>query len=575
VPRPSLNVKLRGAAPFVGVALTLLVFHLVFAGGWFERSPAPLSSPHANDLQALVITQALAGRGDLGAFTGAPLGLDDCSSIPDPGARLAVLKGVVRNQRSTTDTSHSDIHDSPIDATPIAYLLGAIPALLLGVSPLTVRMGTFVLLGLLSLATYACVRAMTSPGPALAAGAAVTMLPAVIGGVQTLFPILGCTTGVVVALALLLHCDRFRRPGLALLAGLAFALAWRWGESFTDGIRTASVLVGPVAVMAWAGLTGARKDRLRAGLGLVLFATTALLVFDWGLAHSASDRMLNLAVGAGPQDALSRFHTGVLSYLWLFPAQLLGLPATILMLVGAAAALIWARPRAEVIALVVAVLIPTLLLGASDKRATYYLAVVAGPATVVMMLGLNAIPRVGRALPWLALAWLMPCAAGIWLADLSTDPHAPLMPGWYRLLAWDTVGNRPTGPSWVEFTHLVPIARYPQEELEPLRAPTATWLAGEQAEVLGTLPPGSLVAVQGWAVQSCDVAAFAVQSAYPDLRVTWLRRPQQPLGCAAPAAWVSVRWPGAESARPGWAHTWPKAAASEYAAIHLPPSTSD
>ena len=226
----------------LAAALLLLAFHGGLAATWLHRSPAPISSPHANDHAALIHGLTLAGRADLGALEAGMLGQEDCSAPPPGGSRWDQLRGTLRSDPGTTFRNK----------TPLAYLLGALAPLLMGFGPLTVRAGTLLLLALLAACSYAVSVSAGWRDGALPAACAVTLLPLSVGGVQTLFPTLGCVAGAALALALLMASDRFRRPGVALLAGIGAALVLGSTPAFlfqarqleSDVVFYAAVLAG-------------------------------------------------------------------------------------------------------------------------------------------------------------------------------------------------------------------------------------------------------------------------------------------------------------------------------------------
>ncbi len=549
----------RGWLPLLVLALALGAFHGGLAWTWLQRSPAPISSPHANDHAALVHAMTLAGRADLGALEGGRFGQEDCSVPPPNTTRGSQLRGLLRSDPNTTYRNK----------TPIAYLLGALAPLLLGFGPLTVRAGSLVLLAVLGLATFVATRAFTARNTAMAAAAAVTLLPVAVGGTQTLFPTLGCMAGAACGLAAILASDRFRRPGLALLAGLAAALAMRWGESFNDGIRTVSVLAGPALLLAVAGLLD-RERRWRAALGVGLFVAVQPLLLDWPLARASIADLLAQASGDPSSD--SGLLTGLGSYLWILRHRLLGLTGVGLLLTGLPVLLLRGRPRVESLALILAVLGPLLLLAASDKRASYYLAVVAAPCAMIATVGLAALPRVGRWLAWAPVALLMPGACALYLTDAELPDDTADPPAWHGWLALDTRSTAQDLPARLALTHDLPVTFPPVEALRPERGSTASWLDGPEATaILDQLPPGSTVAVQGWVHPHCDVAAFTIQARYPELEVVSVKVPQQPLGCAeAPPLWVSVRWEHEPSARPHWANRWIKLGGNAHVELYGP-----
>ncbi len=539
------------------VAITLAVVVLLAGlhGGlflaWLRASPAPLITPHASDLVALTHTHTLTGRGDMRALTAYPLGAEDCS---DPGSpRLDQARGTLRSRGGSGND------------TPIHYVVASLPALVLGVSPTTVRAGTLALLALLAAATFGAGRAFGDHWTALAAAAMVTALPITVGASQTLFPTLGCMTGPALALAMLLLSDRFRRPGLALLAGVACALTLRWGEGFNDGMRSASVLVGPVLVLAVAGLARG-EGRWRALLGLVLFCAVAAVVVDWSTVMTGRERLLEQAMdseGGG-------FGVGLVSYLWELRGRLLGLPGCVLLGAGTLL-LVRVKPRPEALALLLALVLPLVLLSLSAKRASYYPAVAAAPIALITALGLAAVPRIGRWLTWGGAVWLLAGAMALWLVRPDSSARKQSAGAWEPLLALDTHGRRPRPPSWLDITHDIEVVRLPLDPDDDVRGATALWLADEPAAtILSALPDDSLVAVQAWQMPHGDVAAFTIQSHHPRLRVVSVLPPQQPKGCAEPVLGVSLRTPMNRSPRPSWSSRWQRVAASDWIELWAP-----
>ncbi len=547
--------------PLLTLLLLLGGFHGSLASSWLHRSPAPIASPHANDHAALVHALTLAGRADLNALEGGMFGQEDCSTPRPGGSRWAQLRGALRSDPGTTYRNK----------TPLAYLLGAVSPLLLGFGPTTVRAGSLVLLALLAAATLAATRSMASRGTAMAAACAVTLLPVSIGGTQTLFPTLGCMAGAAIGLALLLASDRFRRPWVALLAGVAAVACMRWGESFNDGLRTVSVLAGPALLLAFAGLAD-RERRWRAALGILAFALVALLLFDWGLARASVSDLLSQATGGGGDGLapLENLGSGLATYLWVMRHRLLGLCGCIVVAAGLVPLLARSRPRVESIALVLAIVGPLLLLSLAEKRASYYLAVIAAPTAMAATIGLAALPRIGSWMPWAVVVILLPGATALYVTESPDPANPPPARSWHAWAALDTLGGNDGLPDRLNLTHNLPVSFPPVEPLRPERPATADWLQSPEVDaILNALPRGAVVAVQGWVHPHCDVAAFTIQARHPRLEVVTVKVPQQPLGCAEPPAlWVSVRWGHEPSSRPHWASRWERLAGGEYVELY-------
>lgn len=386
--------------------LAVWAVHLLTVWTWFELTVLPTHTLHNNAMRQVVSSMVLTGHSRL------ELPTTDCAwHLPptDEGygavdlVRSAMGSPFQRQQYWTT--------------VPLFTLLSSLPAVLLGIDPLTSQVGAVVPLGLLMLAIYAVARRFTTPSTAAAAAILVTLLPATIGAMRTSYPYLGLMLGPATAVAALLATDRFRRLAWVVPAALLTTLATRWGESASDALKALFAISGVVAVLGASLLLRGteRSSRGLAGLGIYLLVVFATIDGGWLLQHARDLVVPQAAQDAStplvllPLDAISAF----LGYVWLCQRLYLGWPAAIV--IGAGAVWIvraWKGKdvdwRIRLTAVAVWIVAPLIVLSLSEKRHADYMIGVIPPLAVVAAVGCREVRRIGPFLPWAAVLLLVP-----------------------------------------------------------------------------------------------------------------------------------------------------------------------
>jgi len=181
--------------------------------------------------------------------------------------------------------------------------------------------------------------------------------------------------------------------------------------------------------------------------------------------------------------------------------------------------LYWIRPRWKSAMLLSSALGSWLVLSLSAKGNDYYAAPMVPALALIAGLGIASIPRVGRWIGGLSLAWL---AAG-WLLHTHKD-----LPSIEKLACTAPVTGLVAGdpqmciPDW-DTPHLYPWFREwrrPANMNQHIRQRFGSWLAqGRGGQILDTLPAGSLVLLVEPNRRAGDVAELLVQATRPDLIV--------------------------------------------------------
>lgn len=281
--------------------LCWLVMTAWMAVARIDRQAAPVITFHDHDLalyqNAMVLSGARSADG-LPVAELEPLGVGSVDAQDMLSAVLANSPNHTQSYKNTVSLHH---------------FLSALWAVLVGVSPWSIRQGTVLVGVLLGVALAGAGRAVAGHRSAAVMAAVLGLsLPAFHTGMVVGVPILGNALGVALPLWLLLRCDGGARWLWAMAAGAAVAIAPRFGESAGDGIAVLLGLVGPVGLTA--GLMMGRLfvvgQRLRGLLGLAGLSggvwVASLLLDRWWLRVHLEEYVLgeaDVSAGVGQVDA--------------------------------------------------------------------------------------------------------------------------------------------------------------------------------------------------------------------------------------------------------------------------------
>ena len=499
--------------------LALLGVHLAVDAAWVARIPAPEKTFHDHDLALVRHPMVLTGAGWAPELPVAEL---VPASWPGLGP-YDLFEGALGNS--------PDGWRSYRTLTPLHYLVSAVPAVVAGVTPWTVRLGPLAVLALLLWAAFDTGRLLArrpgdpGGGAGLVAAAAVSLVPVGWLGVLVGVPTLGNLTGVALATWALVRSDGLRRLPFAVLAGVLVALSTRWGESVGDALACLAALAGPVVVSV--GLAVGRALLRRQAWGLVGVAlgggvAASLLDLPWIENHLQGYILgeADLSALPGSADLQARVLGNLHAYLRALGWSLLGPAGLAVVAVGGVGAMTQLRRQPLVLVLLASPVGGLLALSLSAKGHDYYAAPVVPALLVLGGAGLWMAPVVGRGLAAAGAAWL----AASWLVTAHLDTAALSSWGCHKQvrtwLAGDPTRCDPRGgleediyPWFREWR------RQPGREVRGRRALGDWMMAGDGRGWLDGLPAGAVVLLQvpPGPGGGADVAHLLGQSLRPDV----------------------------------------------------------
>ena len=497
----------------------LLALHLAVDAAWVARIPAQEKTFHDHDLALVRHPMVLSGAGWAPEL---PVGELVPPSWPGLGP-YDLFDGALRNS--------PDGWRSYRTLAPLHYLVSAVPAVVAGISPWTVRLGPLAVLALLLLAAFDTGRLLArrkgddGAGAGLMAAAAVSLVPVGWLGVLVGVPTLGNLTGVALATWALTRSDGLRRLPFAVLAGVLVALSTRWGESVGDALACLAALAGPVAVSVALAVGRAVLRRQAWGLvGIALggAAAASLLDLPWIENHLQGYVLgeADLSALPGSADLQARVAGNLQAYLRALGWSLLGPAGLSVVAVGGLGALTQVRRQPLVLVLLASPLSGLLALSLSAKGHDYYAAPVVPALLVLGGAGLWMTPKIGRGLAaagatWLAASWLV--TAHLDTAALSEVGCGAKVRTW---LAGDPTRCDPRGGGEEEiYPWFREWRRKPGREVRGRRELGRWMMSGEGRVWVNDLPAGAVVLLQvpPGPGGGADVAHLLGQSLRPDV----------------------------------------------------------
>ncbi len=509
--------------------VVLLLAHLGVAAGRLHREPAPEKTFHDHD-QSLVL-HAMVFRG-LRKAVDLPLAEVVPIDRPGVGAR-ELFDSAFANSPERTRSYRT--------ATPLHFVLAAIPATLLGIGFWTVRLGPIVLLWLLLLVVYDLGRRCADSRAAGLSGALLLgALPAVHQGVVVGVPALGNMLGVALGLWLLHRSDGLSRWGWSAAAGIALALTPRWGESVGDGLECLVAVIGPAILVGLVplGRLFLRRQRGTAIRGLVGVGIAGGLGWSfmdrWWLTLHLERYVLAEAGVRGPSPSIWRRMANamdVLSTTWPnYPEALTwSLAGPIAMGVAAAGTVGWlvlGRRRVQAAWLLASVVGGGVALSLSDKGQDTYAVGLLPAMAVLGGAGLWRLPGPAR---WLAVPGVgLAVAAGLFQShmDHPAFEETRCRPDVATYIAVDPGRCDPSSASPPAVYHWFREWRREPTPQEHARYAIGRWIRDEEGRRwLDGIAPGSLVLLQRpqGPGGGADVLLLLLQSIRPDVYVHTVR----------------------------------------------------
>lgn len=394
----------------------LCVLHLLVIGAHLQRNPAIIKTFHDHDVHVLQSTLVLAGERRSSALPVRDILPMDTPSTEGVGSAELMASALANSPENTR------LYQTIL---PLHTLVVSLPSVFMGLSPMTLRLGTLPLLWALLLVVFDLGRHREDRGTSgLAAAILLGSLPAVFMGTLIGTPVLGNMLGATLPVWALIRSNGLSRLRWALLAGICLALAPRWGESAGDGMEALLVSAGPLCVVTVHVLvnvlrTPTRVQGLWGILGLGVMAVLISLLMDrWWLALHLSEYLLSEAGSMESTATIQRIGDllGTLMVRpWDYPEALLWslMGPVAVAVVGLGAVLSLRRPSWETTMLWSAALGPLVVLTLSAKRQDYYIAPIL-PALSV--LGARGLVQLGG-------VWVVGATASmlVWLGQAHAD----------------------------------------------------------------------------------------------------------------------------------------------------------
>ena len=420
----------------LALLLVLLLGHVLVSVGWVSRIPAPESTFHNHDLALVYHPKIFRGENWAPMLPVAEL---TPPSWPGYGP-YDLFSGILTNGERGFRSYRV--------FTPIHYVVSSLPAVVAGVSLMTVRIGPAVVLCLLALAAFDIGRLLTrthrSSGHAagLLSAIAVTCVPVGWMGVVIGLPTLGNMTGVTLAIWAMVRSDGLRRIGWAAVAGLLVALASRWGESAGDGLLSMATLAGPVTLsllLALARLLTRREVRGLLGAAVAVWIAYTLLElewFQWHLERYVLDEA-RLSSSSDIPALLERAASNLHAYQRALTWSLIGLSGTVISATGSLLLLRRVRQQPLILVVIAAPLSGLLALAISAKGHDYYAAPVVPALMIAGASGVTLLPGRLRVFSGAAAVWLL----SSWLVSAHLDTKALAPVRCTNVVTWGLAGD--------------------------------------------------------------------------------------------------------------------------------------
>ena len=387
----------RWSALPLALLVALLAVHATVNAVWLATDPDPPVNHHSSEQTALAHYLVLKGYPPVETHGHKPTYV---APLPQgPGRGRGNLEPLLQPFRFGTDPGWIPLS--------LFHLFSVLLACLFGLSYTSLTMAGTIFFSITVLSVFSLVRRLRGAWAGLLAALIVSSYPFVFGCPRQYFIYQSTASMTVLAVALLVHSDRLRRPWIVACAALSISVGMRAGESGTETTLLLMSLVGPLAVALWLalprpwGIRAGRFDLRLRGVILLLALLLPTMGLRWYLGEFVVKTLSwNLQAGGSSTKALAispprgtlEFYS--LHLLEVGLVQIRSIPLLIIAVLGIGL-LVWRWKRPLSWTLLSWIAVPAIILSVMTQKNVWYLSSILPALAVASALLIVAIP--GRA----------------------------------------------------------------------------------------------------------------------------------------------------------------------------------